>query len=42
MSALEQTELLLPKTLAEALRGQAEEATRGVPLAGGSDLMVQW
>lgn len=42
MSALEQTEMLQPRSLDEALRWQADEHTRGVPLAGGSDLMVQW
>ncbi len=42
MNALEQTILLEPATLAEALQLQADEATRGLPLAGGTDLMVQW
>lgn len=42
MNTLEETELLEPKTVAEALRVQANEATRGLPLAGGTDLMVQW
>ena len=42
MNSLEQTELLLPRSLDEALRLQSDEATRGVPLCGGSDLMVQW
>ena len=42
MSALEQAELLVPATLEEALCLQADQATRGVPLAGGTDLMVQW
>lgn len=42
MSTLEQTEMLQPRTLEEALRWQADEKTRGLPLAGGSDLMVQW
>lgn len=42
MSTLEQTEMLQPSTLEEALRWQADERTRGLPLAGGSDLMVQW
>lgn len=42
MQNLEQTELLEPATLAEALRLQADEKTRGLPLAGGTDLMVQW
>lgn len=31
-----------PATLADALKLQAEEATRGRLLAGGTDLMVQW
>lgn len=42
MSTLEQTEMLIPRTLDEALRWQGDERTRGLPLAGGSDLMVQW
>lgn len=42
MTNLEQTELLEPATLVEALRLQADETTRGLPLAGGTDLMVQW
>lgn len=42
MNTLEQTEMLEPATLADALRLQADEATRGLPLAGGTDLMVQW
>ncbi|HMP75269.1 MAG TPA: xanthine dehydrogenase family protein subunit M [Kiritimatiellia bacterium] len=42
MNTLEQTEMLQPATLAEALRLQADESTRGLPLAGGTDLMVQW
>lgn len=42
MSKLEETELLMPATLAEALRLMADEKTSGVPLAGGTDLMVQW
>jgi CO/xanthine dehydrogenase FAD-binding subunit len=42
MSTLEQTEMLQPRSLDEALRWQADEKTRGLPLAGGSDLMVQW
>jgi CO/xanthine dehydrogenase FAD-binding subunit len=42
MSTLEQTELLMPRTLDEALRWQADEKTRGLPMSGGSDLMVQW
>ncbi len=42
MNNLEESIFLEPATLAEALRVQADEATRGVPLAGGTDLMVQW
>ncbi|MCZ7591689.1 MAG: FAD binding domain-containing protein [Kiritimatiellae bacterium] len=42
MSALEQTELLTPNTLDEALRFLADENTRGTLLCGGTDLMVQW
>ncbi len=42
MSSLESTDLLLPRTLDEALALQADPSTRGVLLAGGSDLMVQW
>ncbi len=42
MSTLENTEFLEPATLAEALRLMADESTRATPLAGGTDLMVQW
>ncbi|MFH0908015.1 MAG: FAD binding domain-containing protein [bacterium] len=42
MRGIEDIELLQPATLAEALRLQADEKTRGVPVAGGTDLMVQW
>jgi len=42
MSVLEQSQLLIPRSLEEALQWQADEKTRGLPLAGGSDLMVQW
>lgn len=42
MQHLENTALLIPANLAEALRLMAGEQTRGVPLAGGTDLMVQW
>jgi len=42
MKNLEESIFLEPATLAEALRFQADEATRGLPLAGGTDLMVQW
>lgn len=39
---LEEAELLIPRSLDEALRWMADEKTRGIPLAGGTDLMVQW
>lgn len=39
---IEDAEFLVPRSLAEALAGQADPSTRGVPLAGGTDLMVQW
>lgn len=39
---LEKTDMLQPRSLDEAMRWQADEKTRGLPLAGGSDLMVQW
>lgn len=42
MNNLEESLFLEPATLAEALRFQADETTRGLPLAGGTDLMVQW
>jgi CO/xanthine dehydrogenase FAD-binding subunit len=42
MKSIEDIELLQPKTLVEALRFMADEMTRGVPIAGGTDLMVQW
>lgn len=42
MSRIEDIELLNPRSLEEALQLQASEATRGLPLAGGTDLMVQW
>lgn len=42
MQRLEETELLVPSSLAEALCLMADERTRGLPLAGGTDLMVQW
>ncbi len=42
MSTLEHTEMRQPRSLDEALRWQADEKTRSLPLAGGSDLMVQW
>ena len=42
MNSMEDIELVTPQTLAEALKLQADEKTRGLPLAGGTDLMVQW
>ncbi len=42
MTAMEQIDLLFPSTLSEALALMADEKTRGLPLAGGTDLMVQW
>ncbi len=42
MSITESIDIRFPKTLAEALRLQADESTRGKLLAGGTDLMVQW
>lgn len=42
MKITEKIDLRFPKTLAEALRLQAGERTRGKLLAGGTDLMVQW
>lgn len=42
MKTTEQIDILCPRTLAEALRLQADERTRGKLLAGGTDLMVQW
>ena len=42
MKTTERIDLRFPKTLAEALRLQASEQTRGKLLAGGTDLMVQW
>lgn len=42
MHSIEDIELLTPKTLGEALKWQVDEKTRGLPLAGGTDLMVQW
>lgn len=42
MKTTEKINLRFPKTLAEALRLQASEKTRGTLLAGGTDLMVQW
>lgn len=42
MTAMEKIDLCFPDTLAEALALMADESTRGLPLAGGTDLMVQW
>ena len=42
MKTTEKIDVRFPKTLAEALRLQAAEKTRGKLLAGGTDLMVQW
>lgn len=39
---MEQIDLAFPATLAEALALMADEKTRGTPLAGGTDMMVQW
>lgn len=41
-TAMERIDLVFPDTLAEALKLMADEKTRGLPLAGGTDLMVQW
>ncbi|HOW96427.1 MAG TPA: FAD binding domain-containing protein [Kiritimatiellia bacterium] len=42
MRTVEDIEIRFPGSLAEALAWQADEKTRGRPLAGGTDLMVQW
>ena len=42
MKITEKIDIRFPKTLAEALRLQADEQTRGKLLGGGTDLMVQW
>ena len=42
MNITEKIDIRFPKSLAAALRLQADEATRGKLLAGGTDLMVQW
>ena len=42
MKITEKIDIRFPKTLAEAVRLQASENTRGKLLAGGTDLMVQW
>lgn len=42
MKITETIDIRFPKTLAEAVRLQADKQTRGKLLAGGTDLMVQW
>lgn len=42
MKTTEHIDIRFPKTLAEALKLQASETTRGKLLSGGTDLMVQW
>jgi CO/xanthine dehydrogenase FAD-binding subunit len=42
MKITEKIDIRFPQTLAEALRLQAGERSRGKLLAGGTDLMVQW
>ena len=42
MRATEGIRYAFPATLAEALELQRDEATRGGPLGGGTDLMAQW
>ena len=42
MRVVEEMECLFPRTLGEALQYMSDERTRGKPLAGGTDLMVQW
>lgn len=42
MNITEKIDIRFPKNLAEALRLQADEKTRGKLLCGGTDLMVQW
>ena len=42
MKITEKIDIRFPETLAEAIRLQASEKTRGKLLAGGTDLMVQW
>lgn len=41
-TVMEQIDLAFPETLPEALAMMADETTRGTPLAGGTDMMVQW
>ena len=42
MTRLDSIDCEFPQTLPEAFTLMADEATRGVPLAGGTDLMAQW
>ncbi len=42
MKALEKVECYFPKTLSEAVALLAQENSRGLLLAGGTDLMAQW
>jgi CO/xanthine dehydrogenase FAD-binding subunit len=42
MNTLNTMKCSFPATVDEALALMADAATRGVPLAGGTDLMVQW
>lgn len=42
MKFLEDIDFAFPKTLAEALKLMADEKNCGRPVAGGTDLMVQW
>lgn len=42
MKTVEDIDVLFPKSLAEAVKLQADEKTRGRLLSGGTDLMVQW
>ena len=41
-TVMEKIDLAFPQNLAEALALMADENTRGLPLAGGTDMMVQW
>ncbi len=42
MKPMEAIDLVFPVSLAEAFALMADASSRGVPLAGGTDLMVQW
>ena len=42
MKFLEDMDCAFPKNLQEALKLMADEKSRGRPIAGGTDLMVQW